>query len=159
VRQANDQAKTVSKTDLLRADISHELAFILFKLNENAEAEIHFRIALGIKEMVMQPNDNETAKSLHMLGLTLRLQGKLEEAERVGERTINMLRVSPNKDDKHYAYALSNLAETLRQRGKFEASETMFRESLEIKRRTFGKNHEETAKSKFAVLTHSCVIL
>jgi hypothetical protein len=38
------------------------------------------------------------------------------EAEKVGERVINMLRVSPNKDDRNYAEALSNLAETLRRR-------------------------------------------
>jgi tetratricopeptide (TPR) repeat protein len=159
VRQANGQAKSLPKDDLLRADIADQLGFMLCQLNEIDEAETHFRGAVDIREMALQPNDNSTAVSLNMLGFALQVQGKLEEAERVGERAINMFRVSPNKDDKHYDIALENLAQTLRLRGKFEASETMFRESLEIKRRTFGKNHEETAKSKFAVLTHSCVIL
>jgi hypothetical protein len=43
--------------------ISHSLGFVLWNLNEYAEAKIHFRRAVGIKEIVMQPNDNSTATS------------------------------------------------------------------------------------------------
>ena len=38
-----------------------------------------------------------------MLGLTLRLQGKLEEAETIGRRSVDILRISSSKDDKHFA--------------------------------------------------------
>ena len=39
-----------------------------------------------------------------MLGLTLQEQGKLEEAETIGHRAIDMLRLSPNSNDKNLAH-------------------------------------------------------
>ena len=39
-----------------------------------------------------------------MLGLTLQQQGKLEEAETIGHRAVDMSRLSPSKQDKDLAY-------------------------------------------------------
>ena len=39
-----------------------------------------------------------------MLGATLQEQGKLEEAETAGHRAVNMIRISPNKDEQDLAY-------------------------------------------------------
>ena len=38
-----------------------------------------------------------------MLGLTLQKQGKLEEAESIGHRAVEMSRLSPNRNDKDLA--------------------------------------------------------
>ena len=89
------------------------------------EAERHFRIAVEVQQVALQPNDNDTAISnglcrmrfeippaqsvtyfdtgLYMLGLTLQQQSKLEEAEAIGHRALEMFRLSSNKDDKHFA--------------------------------------------------------
>jgi hypothetical protein len=63
MKQANEKGQFLARNDLLRAEISHDLAFILHELNENAEAEIHFRGAVDISEMALQRNDNSTAIS------------------------------------------------------------------------------------------------
>jgi tetratricopeptide (TPR) repeat protein len=63
LKQANEQAKGLGKTDVLRADISHTLGFILFQINDYAEAEIHFKAAAATKKLALQHNDNSTATS------------------------------------------------------------------------------------------------
>ena len=39
-----------------------------------------------------------------MLGSTLKRQGKLEEAETIGHRAVDMFRLSPNRQEKSLAY-------------------------------------------------------
>ena len=50
-----------------------------------------------------------------------------------------------------FVAALANLVGTFRHMKKFEPEEAAYRESLEIKERLYGHNHQETALSKFAV--------
>ena len=50
-----------------------------------------------------------------------------------------------------FVTALQNLAETLKLRKKFQPAEAALRESLEIQKRVFGHNHQQTAAGKFAV--------
>ena len=52
--------------------------------------------------------------------------------------------------------ALDNLGGTLRLLKKFQSAEAAFRESLEIKERLYGHNHQETATSKFALCCVGC---
>ena len=55
--------------------------------------------------------------------------------------------------------ALGNLAETLRRLKKFQPAEAAFRESLEIKERLYGHNHQDTARSKFALCCVGCGVV
>ena len=55
--------------------------------------------------------------------------------------------------------ALGNLGGTLRLRKKFQPAEAVYRESLEIKERLYGRNHQETAKSKFALCCVVCGVV
>ena len=80
------------------------------------ESEKHFRCAVDVKHVAMQPNNNSIAisnglcrmrvwdlissvcysvwTSLYMLGVTLQQQEKLEEAETIGVKAVEMLRIS-----------------------------------------------------------------
>ena len=53
--------------------------------------------------------------------------------------------------------ALGNLGETLKHLKKFQSAETAYRESLEITERLYGRNHQDTAKSKFQLCCVVCM--
>ena len=55
--------------------------------------------------------------------------------------------------------ALDNLAVTLRLLKKFQPAEAAWRECLKITERLYGHNHQETAKSKFALCCVGCGVV
>lgn len=127
------------------AQVLGELAGVLGKTNQLAEAEKLHREALNIIVPIVGEGDNGYAAMQNNLGNLLRQQGRAEEAEPLIRGALETLGPRLGDAHPHQAAMLGNLGIVLRELGRFEEAVAHQTKALDILKISLGKNHPEYA--------------
>lgn len=110
--------------------------------NDCKQAERLFRKALKHAEQVEAPDDR-LARSLHELGVTLRLEGKLKEAQKHQQRAVQLVEAADTRDAVSLAEYRAGLASTYGDLRRDDEAAILFCDALPVLRRHFGRNSPE----------------
>ncbi|KAJ8598953.1 hypothetical protein CTAYLR_009932 [Chrysophaeum taylorii] len=142
------------------ATVLNNLAALLRDQGKLKEAEPLFRRAIEIGKVTLGENHPGLATRLNNLGLLLYDQvdylgfkwhrdstlGKLEEAESLFRRAIEIGKVTRGENHPDLARWLNNRAGLMYDQGKLEEAEPLFRRAIKIGKVTLGENHPDLAK-------------
>ena len=133
-------------------ETSIEMAESLNHLADLEAAESSYELAEQLyRESIAAAEDVDEAENLvadgyNDLALIFRYQGRVDEAEPLFRRALELYRriVGPNASQ--VATALNNLGLVAMDRGDLEESEALFRQALSIDRERYGDQHVEVAQ-------------
>ena len=108
------------------------LAVLLWRSNQIAEAEPLFRHALAILEASIGPDHPDVAATLNNLAGLLRDTNRLAEAEPLYWRALAIDEASYGADHPNYARTLDNLGALLSRANRLGEAEQLFRTSAKI---------------------------
>jgi serine/threonine protein kinase/tetratricopeptide (TPR) repeat protein len=117
---------------------------LLLKDTERPEAEQVLRETFALRLKTSGPENPLTLNAMHNLGAVLQETNKLDEAEKLQQRALEISRRVLGSDHPGTLIALTNLANTLSLETRFPEAEAMQREALERKRRVLGPEHPNT---------------
>jgi serine/threonine protein kinase/tetratricopeptide (TPR) repeat protein len=103
--------------------------------------------ALEIRRQTLGDDHPDTLNSMSSLGLLLKLQGKLEEAESCLKEALARSRRVLGEDHLETLYITHNLGFVLHGLGKFSEAETCLRAAMDGRRRSLGDDDPETITS------------
>ncbi len=103
--------------------------------------------ALGTRRDELGNDHPDTLESIAHMGLLLKSQGKLTEAEPYYHEALEGSRRVLGDDHCGTLISIGNMGELLRSQGKLTEAEPYYREALEGFRRVLGDDHPETLKS------------
>ncbi|NTW54887.1 MAG: tetratricopeptide repeat protein [Chlorobaculum sp.] len=103
--------------------------------------------SMAIREKHLGPDHPDVVVSLNNLGVLLKTQGKLGDAELLYRRALQIKEKQLEADHPDVATSLNNLGELLRMQGKNEEAEPLYRRSLEIWEKQLGADHPSVAIS------------
>jgi serine/threonine-protein kinase len=128
------------------AEIMNDLAVVLTDRGDHEGAEALTRAALEIARAAPRAQrDALVGRTLNVLAIVVKRQGKLAEAERLYREAIALERNSGAGREAQVAVALNNLGETLRSQGRLREAEPVLREALALHRRVKGEDHPDLA--------------
>src|SRR6266540_3778398 len=110
-------------------------------LGRYEEAEEQYRHALSQAE----PDSLDEATVANDLAVTLKFVGKLDEAEQLARRSVELRRRALGDDNPDVAADAAALAAVLDALGRDEEAETLLREAIAVFERAFGPTHYEVA--------------
>jgi eukaryotic-like serine/threonine-protein kinase len=119
----------------------------LTDLNRGAQAETFLREAMAIQTRLF-PDERavpDAGNTQFWLGLALRRQGKLDQAEAVFRKAVALRRELLGVDHPNVAVAMEGLANVLVAGTRVEEATTVAREALGLSRKNLGERHPTTA--------------
>ncbi len=121
-----------------------DLAMLLQKKGEAAEAEEMLAEALSIRRRLLGDEHPEVARTLHNLAFILKARGDLAGTERVLREAVEIWRELLGDEHPHLASTLVNLSVVLQEQGRLADAEPLVREALAIQRRSLGNDNPGT---------------
>ena len=115
----------------------YEQSYRALQNGEDGESLILAQRAYSIAIEKFGPTDSRTLTSLNNIGIILKYQGRLSEAERAFSQVLRLSQGAENPNNSIY---LDNLASVYFDKGNFVAAAALYEESLEIKRKILGDN-------------------
>ena len=109
-----------------------------------AEAEKHYRRALGELEEVFGPDHLEVAGCLNNMGVCMRDLGRQIEAQHMHRRALRIRQALLGREHPDVAMSLNNLASCLYDLGDLQEAQPMLRRALDIAVKTLGEDHPLT---------------
>ncbi len=137
--------EALGEDDPVFAQCLHDVGDLLRLSGEYAEAETMLRRAADLRRRLFGENSKPVAISLAQLGATLRYLGQLDEGEHVLGEAVQIL--EGLEDEAALAETKNNLAALFLDRTRYREAEQLFREALQIRRRTLGPDHYFTAEA------------
>jgi len=124
----------------------NDLAVLLQKQGNYAEAQPLFERALAIRKLIFGEEDPITAVSLNNFAAVLQAQGHYAEAQPLYQRALAICdkRLGDHPDT---ATSLNNLAAVLQSRGDLAQAQPLYERALAIRDKVLGTNHPDTARS------------
>ncbi|MEM7583824.1 MAG: protein kinase [Acidobacteriota bacterium] len=113
------------------AEAMLDLSYAVGILGDRERAESLRRQALDLRLEIFGPESREVAAVRHLLATTLRIRGKLNEAERLIASAVRSRRRAGG-DSEQLALSLRVQAEVLFDMGRLDLAEVAIRESLEL---------------------------
>jgi len=151
VRQVLDQrAQEITELDLppeVRAVLMDAMGYSYLGLDLNEEAEPLLVESLRLHHGSSETQPDDLATTLFHLVHLRRKQDRREEAEAFADEGLALLR-ERGTDPGALARGLSHRAGLYKDSGDLEAAEGLYRESLEMKVRLLGEEHEDVAIGK-----------
>lgn len=108
-------------------------------------AETVFRRALSLQER-REAVDRGRASLLNNLGVAVESQGRLDEAERIHRRALDVRRAAHGRDHPAVAQSLVNLGRVALGRGEHAVAEQVLQEALAIREEALGLDHPGVAE-------------
>ncbi len=122
-----------------------KIAAVLMDLARWDESEVQQREALV--ETEVHANEKLVAMASNNLGLLLHATNRLDEAEPLLHRALEIDTVAFGKQHPTVAIRLNNLAQLLQDTNRLDEAEPLLRRALEINTVAFGKQHPTVAKN------------
>jgi tetratricopeptide (TPR) repeat protein len=141
------QRETVGETHPEFATDLTNLALLLQKQGDLANAEPLLRQALAIRKQALGENHPDHATSLSNLALLLCDQWKLDQAEPLLRQSLAIRQQTLGEAHPDYATSLSSLALLLQRRGDLSAAEPLLRQALAIRNQSLGEQHPDYASA------------
>lgn len=126
--------KTVSVPPTERAITIHNYGNFLMRQRQLDDAEAAYREAIDLREKVLPADHPKTLSSKYLLGQTLALKGKFDEAEKIYEPVLAAYRRTIGVNTRDAIRVISSLADSKRRRNDLVAAETLAREAVELAR-------------------------
>ena len=114
--------------------------------HRRAEFETLLRAYLMTQEAKLGREDLRVAHTLRELGVSLRITGRLEEAEEILKRSV-AIETTVDRDDVEVAIVLHELGVCVRDAGRLEEAQKVLRRSLAIKEAKLGREHHQVANT------------
>ena len=133
------------------ADLRATLGGVYLELGEYAKAEPLLRAAVAAQRTTVGNEGATTAKSLHLLGITLRLLNKTAEAETVTQEALAIRRKIFGAAHPLVADTLYQLVWVLAPHRTTTDRRTMMEEVLDIRRKAFGPEHADVAQAIYGL--------
>jgi serine/threonine protein kinase/Tfp pilus assembly protein PilF len=130
--------------ELVRARLLQTMAVTLRGLDLRDEASDPQTEALEIRRRVLGNEHPDTLTSVGNMGILLKLQGRLTEAEPYYVEALEGKRRVLGDEHPKTLIALSNMGVLLARQGKLAEAEPYYRQALEGFRRVFGNEHPKT---------------
>ncbi|MFN9548392.1 MAG: tetratricopeptide repeat protein, partial [Cyanobacteriota bacterium] len=96
-------------------------------------------------EQRLGPKHPDTASALNNLALLLHTTNRLEEAEPLMQRVVEIFQISYGPNHPKVAIGLNNLAQLLQATNRLEEAEPLMRQALAIDQDSYGPNHPKVA--------------
>ncbi len=138
-------ARRFSDKPLIEAAVRNSLALAYNAIGRPDLGAEHALAALQTRQQLLQPAHPDTLSSLRIMGKSLRMQGKLTEAEPLLRMALEGSRGVLGNDHSQTMDAILELAVCLGSAGKFAEAERLYREGLERRRKLFGNDDPYTA--------------
>ncbi|KAH8645407.1 hypothetical protein BX600DRAFT_164630 [Xylariales sp. PMI_506] len=133
---------------LLRwASVLHKAGRYEWKLGNGAEAEKMLTEAAAVQKTFLGAEDEDTLKSVEVLGLSLILQGKWREAEELFVGQVETRKNRLGEDHADTLTSMSNLALTYANQGRWQVAEELQERVLGVWKKRFGEDHPNTITS------------
>ncbi|MBC8105710.1 MAG: tetratricopeptide repeat protein, partial [Anaerolineae bacterium] len=130
---------------LVEAAVRNTLAVTYYELGRNDDAVAHARAALEIRRKLLGNEHEDTLVSVNHLGLVLRANGNLNEAEPLWREAAGTGTRAFGPDDPRTVLWTFNLAHLVEDRGDLADAEKLYRRVLESWRRTNPDNGQRLA--------------
>jgi CHAT domain-containing protein/tetratricopeptide (TPR) repeat protein len=125
----------------------NNLAAVLSKQRQYAEAEKLARKALAINRKVLGEDHPVTAMTYNTLALTLNKVAQYAEVEKMLRKALAITRKILGEDHPYTAISYINLASNLNDQAQYAEAEMLHRKALGIFRNVRGEEHPDTAAS------------
>ncbi len=137
--------------DIVRVRAYIVLIFLIGNVQGRSE-EAHqlAEHAAAVIKRLANPDGLE-GQLLGNLGQLYIQEGKLDEAEKMLNRSVELLERAAGKDHIETARAVSMVADIARRRGDHQRSLELSRRAYEIHAKAYGEGHPETAKTRFGI--------
>ncbi len=109
------------------------------------DAEVEYRKALGIQEVILGEEDLDYAETVNNLGISLMFQERFEEARESYLKAGNIRKNILGEHHPDYARSLNNVANTYLYQGDFAQAEAQYLKANEIREKSSGPNTEQYA--------------
>lgn len=119
-----------------------------YRLGLYEEGEEQLDLALETRTRVLGAEHPDTLTSMNDLGLVLRMQGQLFEAEQLYRQALSIQLPTLGKEHPDTLITLNNIANVLRSQKKILQAEPIYEEVLEIRRRVLGEEDPDTLTSR-----------
>jgi tetratricopeptide (TPR) repeat protein len=127
----------------LRASLYYQLGATLRAENAFASAETFLQHSLTLRRELALPDDPELAVTLNELGAVRRYQGRYDEASRLFEETVRIMK--GRGDTETLASALARLSDIYAVAGDIYGADSLARQALAIRERLLGPDHPSVA--------------
>lgn len=141
--------------NLAQAALLHHMASYSDCQGRYVLAEAQCRESFGIREQLLEGNDNRTLQSANLLGIVLADLGKYPEAEKIHRQVLAGREAVFGPMHSDTLNSLSNLALVLHDQGKYDEAETMHRQALAGQETVLGPMHPDTLTSVYNL---ACVL-
>ncbi len=152
VRQVLDQAsKTISEkftnNPLVEARLRSTIGQSYYGLGIYDEAERHLPVAFEMYRRLRGEEHVETIRSMNALTWLYFLQGRIDDARALNERTVEQARHGLGEGNAETLFALNLKGNLMRDTGRLEGLITLYKNVLEQRRRTLGEENPYTLSS------------
>jgi serine/threonine-protein kinase len=124
----------------------------VYEMSDYTAAEQLFGDALATRRSLLGEADPLTIESMNNLALALQSQGRVDEAEPLYRRILDL---SAELDDERVSQntpvTMTNLAWLLQTKGSLLASDSLFTQALDLRRRLYSGDHARLANSLSAL--------
>ncbi|MBI5548970.1 MAG: serine/threonine protein kinase [Deltaproteobacteria bacterium] len=134
----------VGEREVLRAELLRSLGQTLRAEQQVPAAVEHLRRSLALWQKI-DPDGLETAEALQILAITLRLDGKLQEALAAFQGALALREKKVGPDSDLAATSRNGIGLILLALGRFDEALMVFRQSLATMERTLGPKHLHVA--------------
>jgi len=121
------------------------LGKLYLEIGDYDQAEKMYRAALAINRKLFSPEGREVAASLNDLGVALRNEDKLPEAQSAHQEALDIRRRLFGNENVDVATSINDLATVFRHQARKPEAEALIREALSIRRKLFGDDSLEVA--------------
>ncbi|MEY4567490.1 MAG: hypothetical protein RLY14_2460 [Planctomycetota bacterium] len=126
------------------ADLQNTLGMSLLGLGEGEDAISILKQAFETKRALLGPENPSTLGSMGNLAEGYRIAGKLKEAEKLNEETLQILKKALGPTHRDTLTAMNNLAATYYSAGDLERAMSLYEETLQLRKEHLEPDHADT---------------
>jgi tetratricopeptide (TPR) repeat protein len=125
----------------------NSLCLLYIELKDHELAQDHAERLLALMEQFNWPDDHQTAAALNVMGMCLKGQGKLREAQSIYERVLTIFERVYGPHHRHVAAVLCNLGALFRDQDDNRRAKSLFERSLAIRENELGPQDLDVAST------------
>ena len=125
----------------------NDLANLLRRKADYAEAEELYRDALAMRQRIYGDEHPEVATILNNLGTVRDRQSDYDGAESCYRQALSIRKKALGNRHENIAESQNALANVLRRMGEYEEAEVLYKDSLALRRELYGGRHPDVAES------------
>jgi tetratricopeptide (TPR) repeat protein len=123
---------------------NNELGRVLLELGDYSRASETLQVGFDSSVQLDTQNSIESIDRMRLLGITYRLQGKLDEGQALLQPALELAKNQFGSEHRMVVVIANDLAALYQTRGEFDLAIPLFEESLELSKKIHGEFHHNT---------------